>query len=1235
MSSLTSLLLLSVIAVTSPKDGAVVPLLKDAHKAFLDMSRTDRRVNFDDANFRRDLQKRTGGAPLPVEFAWQAEGEAEIRLYRAFDDRLVFSEKTASGKSKAVNLEIARDYYWTLAAEGTVVTNRFKTEDRAPRLLATGDVPNARDLGGRLGLGGRRVRQGRVYRTAGLNDNAWNFGEGKVPGRSRITRANAKVLLDDLGVKTDLDLRSARECFGMSFSPLGTSVNWIQVPSSAYDRMTNTTALAAFRQAFKLFLDEANYPILFHCIGGQDRTGTLAFILNGLLGVSEEELYRDWESTAFWNPDTGWFNHKQRFDTLIALFSTFPGETMNDKIHHYVTRLAGLSAADVALFRDLMLEPTDLRQPLPEHPRPDWRRAEWINLNGEWNFGFAEDRLDRKILVPFGWGSPLSGVKDEGNTGFYRRTVRVPAEWHDKRVFVVVGAADHDTECTFAGRNLGRHVGGYTPFEFELTEDVLWGQEQTLEFKVWDPDPKTAQNGHYLYGKQGYGNARGIWQTVYLEARGPRYVKNARFLPSIARRTVTADITLDAPAESPITAEIALDAMIVPLAFAKGEVRKSVEIPVGPPHLWTLDDPHLYEVALSLKGSAPGGDAVSTYFGFREIGVGKNPNGDPYVTLNGKPIYLQMTLDQSYHPGGWYTFPSDEFMKNEILISKRLALSGNRVHIKVEVPRKLYWADKLGLLIQADVPCAWGDASKEMFAEHWACFADMVARDFNHPSIYQWTLFNETWGLFTNRSLAMGLASGRGGKKRAYERWTQDAVADCYRKAKALDPTRIVEDNSPCNGDHVVTDVNTWHSYRPGYDWERVVRETCATNVVGSADNFVAGKCQNGEPMMNSECGNVWGYRGSTGDCDFTWDYHLMMNAFRRHLKCGGWLYTEHHDVCNEWNGYVRFDRSPKFDGFDELANMKLADLHRDAFIVFYGTPGNETGEFVSPGQKVVLPIGVSLTTDRYLGEKIELTCRHSWHFDGEGRKIWRDLPDAYVAEAKSWQNEQLWNFAFTVPEGAASGCVAFLLKAGDREIAKNFWTYATKSDRPTLSPSAQQWSLGSTNVLDGLKVNGFGRGYFEFELPVDAEAKGDLTFRAELGAKRLNGKDRTAAFQRTGIDYMLGGGTMDRSRNPNSYPQTSIDRHPANIKVYVDGKLVKETVLEDDPADSRGILSWLSQPHEGYLYEAGSYGYLVEAPVAAAAVKDGKVKVRIESDDGLAVYGPAFGRYPFGPHVR
>ena len=875
--------------------------------------------------------------------------------------------------------------------------------------------------------------------------------------------------------------------------------------------------------------------------------------------------------------------------------------------------------------------------PLPEHPRPDWERAEWMNLNGEWDFGFETGKFDRKILVPFGWGCKLSGVKDEGDIGYYRRNVTVPAAWKGKRVFVVVGAADHTTTCTFAGETLGRHSGGYVPFEFELTEFVEWGKPQTLEFSVWDPSPKVAQDGHYLYGKQGYGNARGIWQTVYLEARGDVYIDYARFRPSLADKCVFVDAKLSAPAKTNLTLALSLAGARYNLPVKPGQMTVAGFVKLEKPHLWSLEDPYLYEAKVELQQAYDnkGGDVVKTYFGFREIGVGKNPNGDSYVTLNGKPIYLQLCLDQSYHPEGWYTFPSDEFMKNEILLSKKLGLSGNRVHIKVEVPRKLYWADKLGVLIQADVPCAWGDASEAMFEEHWKCFEGMVKRDFNHPSIYQWTLFNETWGLFSNRSLEMGLAAGKGGKKRVYRAWNQRKVAAAYAKAKALDPTRLVEDNSPCNGDHVVTDVNTWHGYRPGYRWESTLKEWCDGTSPGSSKNYIGGFRQRNEPMMNSECGNVWGYAGSTGDCDFSWDYHLMMNAFRRHLKCGGWLYTEHHDVCNEWNGYVRYDRSKKYDGMDELAGMTLADFHKDAAIFFACTLGRETGELLEPEQDVRIPVGVSLTTDRYAGKTLTLDVEY-WYFDGRGKKTSRHArwePSANVS-ARSWQCEvpEGWDVVLMAPKEPACGCVVFKLMADGKEIARNFWSFGvTTAASAAVVASKAEWSGGTANVLGALKLNGFGKGYFEFELA--APAKGGV-FRAELSAKRKNGKDHAEKGKKGGIDYMLGGGNSDRSKNPNSYPQTSDEKFPSNLKVYVGGKLVKEMTLPDDPADHRGILSWLSQPHDGHLYEAGSYGWLVEAPVAAEAVKDGKVTVRLEADRGLAVYGAKFGRYPLGAVV-
>ena len=881
--------------------------------------------------------------------------------------------------------------------------------------------------------------------------------------------------------------------------------------------------------------------------------------------------------------------------------------------------LAGLLATVLGL--------TGTAIPLPEHPRPDWERPQWVNLNGEWDFGFEEGVYDRKILVPFAWGAPLSGVKDpdprKAMTGRYRRFVTVPDAWRGKRVFVVVGAADHDTTCWFAGERLGGHSGGYTPFEFELTKFVRWGERQELQFDVWDGgnDPKWWMS-HHLMGKQGYGNARGIWQTVYLEVRGDDYLESVRFHPDVKRGSVRACLKLAEPVREARVATVAVAGQkAVEVPFAAGEREKSVDIALVNPRLWTLDDPHLYDVTLKL-----GDDEVKSYFGLREIGTGFLPGTDfRYVTLNGKPVYLRMTLDQSHHPEGYCTLPSDEAMRNDILISKRLALTGNRIHLKVEQPRKLYWADKLGLLIQADVPCAYGPATDESFRESRACLEGMVGRDFNHPSIYQWTLYNETLGLFED--------GGNDPKDRnaRYLPWIRREVAESYRKAKALDPTRLVEDNSACNRDHVVTDVNSWHDYKPGYGWEALVRAWCDASFVGSTNNYIGGCRQGDVPMMNSECGNVWGYRGFTGDVDQSWDYHWMMNAFRRNPKCCGWLYTEHHDVINEWNGYVRYDRSPKYAGWEELfPGMTTADLHGEVYPVldpaFFRT--------AAPGETWRMPVSISVMGERWAGRTLSVRRECRW-WDGCGRLHVTDGKDVIAFDCKAWQQGFLAEDAITLPSEPAAGVVAYSVRDGETVVGRNFAPFAVRrrDDDGRVVVSKSSWSRKSSAVLDGLKVNGMGKGFFELEL--DAPAEGGM-FRAELSSRPLYAKDVEAGDANlSDTDIAFGGkGRLNPMSNANSYRMTSEECHASGLRIFANGKLVRETVLTDDPCDHRGLLSWMAQPQDFRLREAGTYGELVEARIPAEAVKNGKVTIRLEADDGLAIYGSRFGRYPLGPSV-
>lgn len=904
--------------------------------------------------------------------------------------------------------------------------------------------------------------------------------------------------------------------------------------------------------------------------------------------------------------------------------------------------------AAMAVVMEVFSAPT----PLPEHPRPDWERAQWMNLNGVWRFGFGDkpECLDREIVVPFGWGTPLSGV-ETGRTetkGFYRRELTVPESWRGRRIFVVVGASDWETRLWIDGIYLGCHQGGYVPFEFEITPFVKFGERQILDVAAMDDigcrEGGVKRDGR-LYGKQGYGDVRGIWQTVYLEARSGNYLEHVHFLPDLQRGGVTVKAQLAMPVRDVAGAKltVAFDRRDrdgdFAIAFRPGEMAGEAFIPLQSPRLWQLDDPYLYEVVATLREGS-GEDRVKTYFGMREIGVGKMPGtGHPYITLNGKPHYLRLCLDQSYNPGGFYTFPSDGFMRREIEIAKSIGLDGIRVHIKAEVPRKLYWADRLGCLVMADVPNAWGWPDDTFFREHDMTMREMFRRDMNHPSIFAWVLFNETWGL-KNLDLA----------KRPdldtlpwYLADAQGRVAKRYFEAKALDPTRLVEDNSPCYNDHVVSDINSFHGYQPGWAWEDFIRRYSETAAPGATVNYIDGFAQTGAPLINSECGNVWGYSGSTGDVDDSWDYHGMMDAFRRNMKCAGWLYTEHHDVTNEWNGYVRADRSPKDFGYGELfPGMSIADFHRDAYVLL----ADEIHTNLAAGARWEIPLGVSLVTDAYAGRRMALAAELRY-FDGTGRLHVRQLGEVAVWTAGVWQQGRVGKCAIPVPATRACGTVNFTLSCDSEIIARNFTCFNVRS--PVAADVREgrfaggSFSLKAWPVLDGLKQCGAGSGEFNYRFSLKDVAPGaKLRFQAELSTRPLYFKDREGVDGSAVVDLdaMLGAGAKSGHANANSYPQTDGDKHPGVVQIVVGGRVIATAALPDDPADHRGILSWAAQPRDRRLRDAGTYGTLVEAEIpgeiAAAAAGEGVLTVTLRSTGGcgLAVYGPEFGRYPLGPQL-
>ena len=900
--------------------------------------------------------------------------------------------------------------------------------------------------------------------------------------------------------------------------------------------------------------------------------------------------------------------------------------------------------------------------PLPEHPRPDHWRSEWQNLNGVWNFQFDNENkgeiekwfentsdFPQTINVPYSWGAPLSGVADSGDIGWYNREIIIPESWKGKRIFLVTGASDWITSGWLDNNVIGQNRGGYTPFEFELTSFVKHGTKQNLTLRVDDTNHEFK-----LEGKQGYGKARGIWQTIYLEARGEVFLDYVHITPDITGNEVIFTGEISDPLNKKANLEILItggygDEFAFSIALKKGDKTFKQILSIPDARLWTLRDPHLYHVNVNLEINDEPVDNLNTYFGMREIGVSNVPGTDyPYVTLNNQPIYLQLALDQAYHPEGYYTFPSDAFMRDEIIRSKQIGLNGQRIHVKIGIPRKLYWADKLGLLIMADIPNSWGEPDDEMRFETEKALRDMIKRDYNHPSVFSWIIFNETWGLQTKQDDG----------KRLYLPETKEWVKEMYETAKSLDPSRLVEDNSANRRDHVATDLNTWHAYLPGYLWKEFLKDAVENTYEGSPWNFSEGYAQDTQPMLNSECGNVWGYQGSTGDVDWSWDYHIMINEFRMQPKIAGWLYTEHHDVINEWNGYYKYDRSMKYTGLEDFNGMTINDLHSLIQI----TPDINMMMDVVPGNNIEIPLWLSVLTDKVPSGKGKLSYQLK-HIDKTGKSTIDATIPHQIIDIKPWQLGFIDPLKIPIPEKEGVLIINYTLQSttGDH-LHKNFSMFriqfpeAPENQTPKIEDNGQyllsfkpdqyssaNWSNKNWNILDGKKVNGTGHGYFEYEVSIPEDITNmeirDVSFRVELSSKQLLGKDRTESEKMDG-DYMRGRGTHDPGRNPNAYPMTDDEKWTSYVRILVNGIVIGEAFLPDDPADHRGILSWHAQLKDRKLREAGSYGYLVSSALPKdlipRIIADRKCKIRIEVPDihpgGVAIYGKDFGRYPLDP---
>ncbi|MFO0896815.1 MAG: glycoside hydrolase family 2 TIM barrel-domain containing protein [Pirellulales bacterium] len=404
----------------------------------------------------------------------------------------------------------------------------------------------------------------------------------------------------------------------------------------------------------------------------------------------------------------------------------------------------------------------------PEYPRPQFVREAWQNLNGLWDYAIVPRGEGRpqefagQILVPFPIESSLSGVKKlvgEQNRLWYRRTFEVPADWKDQKLLLHFGAVDWETEVFVNGRSVGTHRGGYDPFSFDITSALKPKGPQEIVVAVFDPsDAGTQPRGKQVRKPESiwYTPTTGIWQTVWLEPVPQAHLEGLKITPDVdgARVVVQANV---AGAGNDAVVELTATHGGKTVATAKGKAGEAIALAIPDAKLWTPDSPHLYDLKATLRQGDKAVDTAASYFGMRKSSLVRDAKGVLRLGLNGAPVFQFGPLDQGFWPDGLYTPPTDEALKYDIEMTKKLGYNMARKHVKVEPARWYYWCDKLGLLVWQDMPSGdryikpeeaditrTAESSKQYDVELKA----LIDTHYNHPSIVLWVPFNEGWGQF-------------------------------------------------------------------------------------------------------------------------------------------------------------------------------------------------------------------------------------------------------------------------------------------------------------------------------------------------------------------------------------------------------------------------------------------------------------------------------------------------------
>lgn len=564
----------------------------------------------------------------------------------------------------------------------------------------------------------------------------------------------------------------------------------------------------------------------------------------------------------------------------------------------------------------------------PEHPNPQMQRKNWMNLNGTWEFefDFGDSGLDRKlyeqgkfsreIQVPFCPESSLSGIgyQDFMAAVWYRRTFCLTKEQLQGRVLLHFGAVDYECRAFVNGKEAGRHKGGYSSFQFDITDLVKEGENCLAVYARDD-----IKSGRQPVGKQSrefyshgcdYTRTTGIWQTVWLEFVPKSYLRKMWFYPNIQEGTLT--IKAQTAGEGELSAKALYEDQVCGCASAHtagGNVHLMLKL--SRLELWEPGKGRLYDLELDF-----GEDHVNSYFGMRSLAL----DGERFL-INGRSVFQRLVLDQGFYPDGIYTAPEEEALIRDIELSRKAGFNGARLHQKIFEPRFLYHCDRMGYLVWGEQG-NWGmdysaPDSLKNFLPEWM---EALERDFNHPSIVGWCPFNETWDY-----------AGR--------RQDDDLLRIVYHMTKQYDTTRPCIDTSGLF--HVITDIYDLHDYtqEPAEFAERY-REFSEGGRLFDALSSRQTPVK-GVPVFLSEYGGI-GWNGDTQeDTEGNWGYGDMPRSEEEFIErykgltealldnphMFGFCYTQLYDVEQEVNGLYTYQREPKFDMeiFREINSRKAA----------------------------------------------------------------------------------------------------------------------------------------------------------------------------------------------------------------------------------------------------------------------------------------------------------------------